>query len=278
MFTNSSGPDSSQHIPELFRMYIRHLALLTALLPLGGFLLCLSLSFGINFENSTYTHCEVDNFAPSISAAIGSFIPQKYIWQASIALHLAPRFLFACLLNQHLYQRLKITPTVRRLLSTSLILQFTENLALLSLTIVSSQENFPIHSWAFGIFGAASTFYMLIVVYLVKRCGYQHENRFEKKGIEWKVWLLKGTLFVGLLMCYFYWRHNAYCEPYIYSFFGMCEYLLVLFNIAFHGTAYYDFYDREITVLKPSSHQKNIYSNRSTASDQEHLLQSVEAQ
>merc|ERR1712066_520883 len=92
MFTNSSGPDSSQHIPELFRMYIRHLALLTALLPLGGFLLCLSLSFGINFENSTYTHCEVYNFAPSISAAIGSFVPQKYIWQSAIALHTAPRY------------------------------------------------------------------------------------------------------------------------------------------------------------------------------------------
>ena len=44
-----------------------------------------------DFEKSTYTHCEVSNFAPSISAAIGSFVPQKYIWQASIALHSAPR-------------------------------------------------------------------------------------------------------------------------------------------------------------------------------------------
>ena len=238
-----------------------------------------------SFQNSTYTHCEVDNFAPSISAAIGSFIPQKYIWQACIALHLAPRFLFACLLNQHLYQRLKITQIVKKLLSTSLVLQIVENLALLSLTIVSSQENFPIHSWAFGTFGAASTVYMVIVVYLVKRCGYRHENRFEKIGTEWKVWLLKGTVIAGGLMCLFYWWHNTYCDPYIYSFFGICEYLLVLFNIAFHGTAYYDFYFSEIIVTKsiPSAltssfQNKNHQLNRSNASDQESLLKSIEVQ
>ena len=236
------------------------------------------------FQNSTYTHCEVDNFAPSISAAIGSFIPQKYIWQACIALHLAPRFLFACLLNQHLYQRLKITQIVKKLLSASLVLQFVENLALLCLTIVSSQENFPIHSWAFGTFGATSTLYMVIVVYLVKCCGYRPQNRFEKKGTDWKVWLLKGTVIAAGLMCFFYWRHNTYCEPYVYSFFGICEYLLVLFNIAFHGTAYYDFYFSEIIVTKSATTAlappflNSSQFHRSNASDQEPLLQSIETQ
>ena len=47
-----------------------------------------------SFQGSTQTHCEVDNFAPSISAAIGNYLPQKYVWQTCVALHISPRFLF----------------------------------------------------------------------------------------------------------------------------------------------------------------------------------------
>lgn len=126
---------------------------------------------------------------------------------------------------------------------------------------------------------------MVIVVYLVKGCGYKYQNRFEKRGAEWKVLLLKGTVIAGGLMCLFYWWHNTYCDPYIYSFFGICEYLLVLFNIAFHGTAYYDFYFSDIIVTKSipiglttPTQKKNHLLNRSNASDQEPLLQSIEVQ
>jgi hypothetical protein len=222
----------------------------------------------------------VSNFAPSISAAIGAFIPQKYIWQASVALHSAPRFLFACLLNQHLFQRLQITPNISKLIRTSLLLQFLENLSLLVLTIVSSQENFDIHSIAFGTFVATSLLYMSIVVYLVTRCGYKPDNRYEKTGLDWKVWLYKAYLFVGFFMVLFYYRHNAYCEPYVYSFFGICEYLLVIFNIAFHGTAYYDFYFSEISVSRsvlggsyPPS--PNTHKTHQGQGDQVPLLQEI---
>lgn len=43
---------------------------------------------------------------------------------------------------------------------------------------------------------------------------------------------------------YFYYRHNAYCEAGIYSFFALCEYAVIIFNILFHSTLYYDFYTR----------------------------------
>ena len=61
------------------------------------------------------------------------------------------------------------------------------------------------------------------------------------------------TLGAVCLMLYFYWRHNEYCEPYVYSFFCVCEYVIVLSNIAFHGTAYYDFYEAECAVSQASS-------------------------
>ena len=118
---------------------LQQLACITVSLPVIGFLFCITWSFWfnfevsniflinfqysiiaatktlsdihfyINFQNATYTHCEVTNLAPSISAAIGSFVPQKYIWQACISLHSAPRFLFLYLYNQLFYERLVVT-------------------------------------------------------------------------------------------------------------------------------------------------------------------------
>ena len=47
---------------------------------------------------------------------------------------------------------------------------------------------------------------------------------------------------------YFYWRHNSLCEPGMYSIFSVFEYSVVLSNIAYHFTSYYDFYHVTIQV------------------------------
>ena len=94
LFEKDPAQNSRLTVPNIVRGAVA--------LPTFGFIFCILLSYIKDFKDSTRTHCNVFNLTPSISAAIGSFIPQKYVWQACIALHSAPRFLFA-----HLYRLVK---------------------------------------------------------------------------------------------------------------------------------------------------------------------------
>nr|ACO15620.1 Post-GPI attachment to proteins factor 2 [Caligus clemensi] len=225
---------------------IGKIALITVCFPLFAFLFCLFYSFLCHFEQTTYTHCEVPNFSPSISAAIGSFAPQKYVWRAAIALHIGPRFFFVDLYRRYFGTKCDFAKTrlVRRLISAASFLSIVENTSLLGLSVVSSAEVFVIHKFCFGAFIACSFLYMLLVSYFLfnpKISGFVSENRQDRLSLTLKRRIFKAQVFSIPLLLYFYYRHNSYCEPYVYSFFCISEYFIVLSNMAFHMTAYLDF-------------------------------------
>ena len=117
---------------------LQKLALVTLALPVCGFIFCIGWSMAYNFADSTSTHCGVANYLPSVSASIGSYSPQKFVWRFTVALHSAPRCLVSAVYF-HLHGSLL-------LFSINLI----EIIVLLGLTVVSSTEIFG--NWSIFIF------------------------------------------------------------------------------------------------------------------------------
>ncbi|KAK8721335.1 hypothetical protein OTU49_012822 [Cherax quadricarinatus] len=229
------------------RLSLARVAVVTVSLPLGAFFLCIYLSLRFNFDLSTATHCGVQNYLPSISSAIGEFVPQRYIWRAAIAVHSAPRFLIASMYYSFMQRNLPNIPFYQNAVKVNTFLNVVENIALLGLSFVSSKENYDIHKVSFIMFMVCSEVYMLLTCLLLK----DHTKRLgslERLSFRKKKQLMTANVACFFVALYFFYRHNTYCEPGMYSVFALMEYLVVLTNMAFHMTAYYDFHNHELLV------------------------------
>ena len=68
------------------------------------------------------------------------------------------------------------------------------------------------------------------------------------KSLDYKKTILKVNVVAIPALMYFYWRHNAYCEPYVYSIFCFIEYGIVLTNVGYHFSGYYLLYGIEVLI------------------------------
>lgn len=144
-------------------------------LPPVSLISCVVIAILCHFDETTRTHCKVANYLPSISAAIGGHMPEKFIWRVGIALHCLPRVL---VMPYYLQKYFKNTTTGRKYnletwwfgllnLSASL-LHLVENGALITLTYISSTDNHDVHESAFIAFMACSMLFMLLWCVLFK--------------------------------------------------------------------------------------------------------------
>ncbi|XP_064608160.1 post-GPI attachment to proteins factor 2-like [Liolophura sinensis] len=211
-------------------------------LPLCGFLLCVLLSLAFHFEGTTRTHCKVPNYLPSISAAIGDFRPEVYIWRICIALHCAPRFMFAVIYyNFHTSYHVRKFTLFKVLAAAASSLHVVENFSLVGLTYISSSENYDLHENCFILFMVCSLVYMLLTCILFQ----WEKTEFSMSATVLRSLKYKRLLFVTnlgsfLLAVYFFFRHSQYCEPGVYTIFSFLEYITVTTNILFHGTIVLD--------------------------------------
>ncbi|XP_048774042.2 post-GPI attachment to proteins factor 2-like isoform X2 [Ostrea edulis] len=162
----------------IFRLHFSALSKIVAGLPFFATLFCVIWSVLFNFKESTATHCRVPNYLPSISAAIGGYVPQRNVWRICIALHAFPRFLIACAYfhyhMQFLVEKWKRCYTILAGLCT--LLHVVENFALVVLTYISSLENREVHEDMFVLFMVTSEVYMLLTCF-VYRWGHSSNGR-----------------------------------------------------------------------------------------------------
>ncbi|XP_028276590.1 acyltransferase PGAP2 isoform X2 [Parambassis ranga] len=242
------GPYSSlDRDRPLVRLPFTSFAVVTVLLPLTGLIACLFISLIYHFEDSTYTHCQVSNYLPSISSAI-SRVPERYVWRCCIGLHSAPRFLVAAAYFSFYRGRFASRLPELLLSGLALLCSLAENTGLLLLTYVSSTETYSVHKNGFITFIASSLLHMLITCrlwYVIRR---HYVNQEEITSYRWKLRLFLFNISCCAAAAYFFRRHNKYCEDGVYTLFAVFEYLVVFSNMAFHMTAFWDFGSKEVMV------------------------------
>lgn len=195
----------------IFRLPFGKIAVAVVSLPLGAFTFCVLWSVIFDFERSTFTHCDVRNYLPSISAAIGSYNPPKLVWRLAICLHLPPRLAMCKMYLEYYKDAIRMNRRTFAYIACGL--NVIENFALLSLSLWTSADDYDLHRNAFITFIVCSEFYMLISYFLNKNGRKLALLAIEEKSLRYKRNLFIINLISFLLAGYCFLRHNDLCEP-----------------------------------------------------------------
>uniref|UniRef100_A0A131XDC6 Putative fgf receptor activating protein 1 n=1 Tax=Hyalomma excavatum TaxID=257692 RepID=A0A131XDC6_9ACAR len=240
------SPTMARPPAELVRIPFRILAVTTVFLPFSSFVFCVLWSLMYNFSSVTSTHCGVANYLPSISAAVGGHTPQRYIWRCGVGLHSAPRILI-CIMYYRYYKNM-LDLQHQYVARIAFWISIVENISLLGLTNVTSTENYAVHEKMFITFILCSLMYMILCCVIPSLGRRRSLSALEAYSLKVKKQLTTSSLILCLLCTYFFIRHTTRCETGMYTLFSATEYIVVICNMGFHMTAYWDFADKALYV------------------------------
>ncbi|XP_035734245.1 post-GPI attachment to proteins factor 2-like [Vespa mandarinia] len=222
------------------------LAWVTVSIPLFAFIFCIIWSVLYNFDHATATHCKVYNFLPSVSATIGHYRPQRDVWKLAIAIQSVTRMLV--LIMYYRYYKEHVYKWARYISNIVLSTYIVENISLITLSFWTSDSNYAFHKLSFITFLLMSSIHMPLSYFVMKNCCNVTRDFYETASIRWKWRAMMSNVLSILLACYFFYRHNKYCEPLVYSMFALSEYGVVLSNMMFHSTAAWDFATSRVLI------------------------------
>jgi hypothetical protein len=163
---------------------------LEILFALGGLSLTLIISWFDHFNSVVATDCpNVIDFVPSISACIGDFAPQRYIWRLAVAFFVPLRILDGFMIHYKFKNEISCYPSknfnianlfnvnVQSLLKFKLFCHCLEYLSLYLLTYVSSSDYLLFHILGFSCFIVFSLLYSTCTIY-VSAILKRHSNSF----------------------------------------------------------------------------------------------------
>ncbi|XP_072040518.1 post-GPI attachment to proteins factor 2-like [Amphiura filiformis] len=260
MMENSTTSNQRHSKPGVVVVSLTAATVITSSIMAVGFGLAILLAVLFNFKATTATHCKVVNYLPSISAAIAK-PPSSYVWRFVITITAVQRFAavrFHYLQYSKVASKRSMYPVLCRL---CFLCELIEILALVGLTCISSNENTSMHENLFVTFQVCSMVFMLLMCIVYSWAsgrlpGSSSKTLWERRSLQLKILTFLINLSCFLIAVYFYFRHNAYCEPGVYSLFAFFEYLVVLSNIGFHATVTYDFGDKLIMFGAAVEHEK----------------------
>jgi len=205
----------------LFQVPAPWMTIFASLCPFLGLLSCFLIAAIFHAEDTTWTHCRVYNFMPSVSAAIGNNAVERVIWKLAVAAH----NIFTILDSFIMYANLRRHGAGLLASRFCFLTKVFCCLALYLLTFVSSTESMPMHATGFIcwlVFGSVYQLSFLLTVRSLPDFKMEpHASRF----IFWSYFVYFACFPLAI---FWYWLHHETCWPYLYSLFGLTEFVLIV--------------------------------------------------
>lgn len=196
------------------------------------------------------------NIVPSISAITG-VSPQRYLWRASVAVHLGPRYIIAAAYRAYQVNCIndkasaKLQKQARLWLDAAFWLNVVEVTALGGVTYISNVENYPVHEKLFITFMVTSLLHMVACIESLKSIAVTNDNLDNvEKELRYKKTLFVVSIAFTVGMIGFFLKHRLLCHEMAFSWFAICEYIVATANMAFHLTLIYNFPTEHLVVAK----------------------------